>query len=115
MKILRLYASAFVLAFVLCGCTSTVIPTQVRDSHASFDGNQANSGFLRFSPDGSGVITPHARDRYNALAVVYGKRFSPALHADDGITALSADEFQIDSEHLVKFATMNRWRKQEKP
>jgi hypothetical protein len=100
-------------AALLLGCTSTVIPRQVSDSQASFDGNAQNSGFLGFDTDGNGILTAHARDRYNGLVSIYGGRFSPPLTMDAGIRAAAGtNTFTIDAEHLVKFATMNRWRKE---
>lgn len=93
-----------------CSCTSTVTSHRVVDTVASFDGNVQTSGLLGFTADGSGILTPHARDRYNALVQVYGKRFAPALQLDAGVTR-SGSIYLIDAEHLVKFGTMNLWRK----
>ena len=109
-------ALAFGLAFVLmlAGCAPTVIPAQVRDHGASYDGNERNSGFLGFAADGTGIITPRARARYNELVARYGGLFRPALSADEGITPTATNTFLIDGEHLVDFATMNRWRKETK-
>lgn len=99
------------VAFTAC----TVTPTRLRDSTASFDGNQQNSGFLGFTPDGAGVLTPKARARYNGLIEVYGgtNYFRPPLKMDSGLTPFTNGTFQIDAEHLVKFGQMNRWRKSQ--
>ena len=104
------------LALILlsAGCTTTITPKVVTDSHASFDGNQANSGFIAFTADGSGLITPHARERYNSLIDRYGSRFVPPLGRNAGVRPDPSGNFIIDAEHLVKFATMNRWSKSRK-
>lgn len=95
---------------VLSGCFGTVKPRIVKDSVASFDGNERNSGFIDFTHDGAGVITKNARDRYNLLIEQYGNRFTPPLKQDSGISP-NGENYIIDAEHLVKFATMNRWKK----
>lgn len=103
------------LVWLACGCTSTVIPVKVKPAVASFDGNAQNSGFIRFNKDGSGVISPHARERYNALCQAYGARFVPPVSGvDSGITPDGAGNFLIDAEHLAKFAEMNLWKKEGK-
>lgn len=98
---------------LLSGCSSTVKPVKIAPAVASMDGNQQNSGFIAFNKDGSGVITPHARDRYNGLVEKYGNRFLPPLGKDSGVKPVG-DVFEIDAEHLAKFMTMNRWRKEGK-
>lgn len=98
------------LAVMLSGCSTTVTPQQVHASQASFDGNVQNSGFICFNQDGSGTITPHARDRYNALIGVFCKKFSPELRVDDGVT-LAGTNYIIDAQHLNYFKQMNRWRR----
>lgn len=105
---LRLCASAV----ILCALTAcTVAPKPVTDKVASYDGNAQNSGFISWASDGGGIITPHARDRYNALIELYGTRFLPPLKYDAGITATPTNTFHIDAEHLVQFGIMNAWRK----
>jgi hypothetical protein len=119
MKNLRLrQASASVLSValvlsvlcVLC-CACTVTPRTIKDSGASFDGNDRNSGFIAYAPDGAGIITPRARGRYNGLVANYGTRFSPPLKLDDGLRATTTNTFLIDAEHLVDFGVMTGWRR----
>lgn len=98
------------IALVLVGCTVT--PKAIRIGAPSWDGSQQNSGLLGQLDDRSGVITAHGRDRYNALVDVYGSKFVPTVTRDAGVTAFTNGTWRIDPEHLVKFATMNRWRKQ---
>lgn len=127
-NVLGAFAGIVCLVLAL-GCSSIVTPKIVRDQTASFDGNIANSGFLKFNDDGSGLITARARDRYNALIERYGGRFDPPLKKDAGVRAAAEGQdahqggqdgretlegratYVIDAEHLVKFATMNRWKK----
>jgi hypothetical protein len=99
-----------VLTFlVLAGC-STVVPKTIDANVASFDGNEQNSGILRSTPAGY-VITPHFRDRYNALIDVYGDDFLVHLKRDEGITPLSPTELLIDRQHLDKFLEMLAWQR----
>lgn len=110
MNSLSKFAIVVVFALTLIGCVSTVVPKPTTDKVASWDGTNQNSGFIGFQPDGSGRITPHARDRYNGLVAIYGKHFIPPLVPDAGLKP-DGENWIIDPEHLVKFATMNRWRK----
>ena len=96
----------------LSSCTSTVTPPTVHDSVPSWDGANQNSGFLEFDARGYGVLTPRARDRYNALVDEYGGRMTLRLYRDDGITPTTTNTFLIDPEHLSDFLKMNRWKKQ---
>jgi len=105
--------SAAVIAGILCllsGC-STVTPTVVKSSTASWDGAEQNSGLIAWTADGGAIITAHARDRYNALILVYGKQFAPPLATNYGIANTSSNAFLITPEALSDFARMNRWRK----
>ncbi len=96
------------LLLLIFGCT--VRPRVVRNSQASFDGNEQNSGLIGEDSDGNAIITAHARDRYNSLMDDYGKAFSPPVNRDDGIVATSTNTYLLDREHLFIFATANRWR-----
>jgi hypothetical protein len=104
--------------FVACGCTSTVTAPKIQDTQASWDGNQQNSGFLGFDAQDYGIITAHARDRYNALIAMYGSEFKPRLDSDAGVhqilTPTTDSPWRIDKQHLTHFMTMNRWRKEGK-
>lgn len=93
------------------GCTTTITPDPVVSSQPSFDNGEQNSGFLKFNEDGSGVITPHARDRYNALINIYGTSFLIPITKDAGLIRQEDGTYIIIAESLVKFATMNRWYK----
>lgn len=115
-RITLFYLGAAVLAvaafMTLAGCAGTVRPGTAHAKTASWDGNEQNSGFLGFDPlTGNGVMTPHARERYNGLIASYGGRFTPALHQDAGLWPTGTNTFLIDAEHLADFARMNRWRR----
>jgi hypothetical protein len=107
--LLVLFALVGLWLLAIVGCT-TVTPRLVESPAASWDGTNQNSGFIGWS-GASGLITPHARDRYNALIQIYGQKFAPPLVADYGLTATSSNVFLIKPEALTDFATMNRWRK----
>lgn len=106
--------AALALGGCLSGCTGTVTPKIVVSKTASWDGTNQNSGFIAWAPDGQGIITPHARDRYNALVSVYGASFKPALNKDDGIKQTSTNTFVITQQALKNFGTMNEYRKSGK-
>lgn len=110
--VLILLATLVLMASLLSGC-GTVIPLQVTSAAASFDGGERNSGFIGWTTNGCGIITPHARDRYNALIVDYGARFHPPLKPDYGIMPSATNTFIITPEALSDFAAMNRWRRNE--
>lgn len=100
----------FACLFIAPGCT--VRPKVVRNSQASFDGNEQNSGLIGYDSQGNGIITHHARDRYNALIDEYGPLFKPPVNRDGGLVATSTNTYLLDGEHLFIFATMNRWKHQ---
>lgn len=100
-------------AWLQLGCASTVTPRVVRDSVASWDGTNQNSGFIGYLPDGSGLLTSQAFHRYQGLVHDFGGRFLPPIvYSTDGVTPTGTNTFIIDPQHLEYFATMNRWRKQ---
>lgn len=94
---------------VFMGCTVT--PRVIKAREISFDGNAQNSGLIAFAPDGSGIITSNAWVRYNALILRYGTNFAPSLATNAGVTVTSSNAFLLDAEHLIKFGTMNHWRR----
>ncbi len=112
MRYLILLLLLLAAACVLAGCGSV---KPIASKEASWDNGVQDSGLIEFLSDGSGVITAHARDRYNALAKAYGKRFSPRLRPDDGIRPGvvwdRGPTYIIDPEHLQKFMLMNQWSK----
>lgn len=111
-------ACTLLLLSMMIGCT-TVTPSKVKDEVPSFEGNEQNSGFIGFDAEGYGVITEKARERYNCLVALYGNYFIPEMKPDDGLqwtpAVAGSLAWKIDREHLVKFATMNRWYRENKP
>jgi hypothetical protein len=111
------------IGVISAGCT-TVHPVHTEAAQASYDGGIENSGFDGWSTNAgtgeiSGILTSHARDRYNALCATYGKHFAPPLGQDSGLlpdpaadTSEAPPTWLIDREHLIYFATMNRWKKE---
>ncbi len=110
---LQIKICKFAIVALLTGCAPTVTPRVVRSSEASWDANEQNSGFLGFDAAGNGILTPHAKGRYDALLGLYGALFVPPLVREAGITRTATNTFLIDAEHLADFATMNRWRMEE--
>lgn len=94
----------------LCvGCT-TVTPRTVNSSAYSFDGTNQNSGIIGFVGE-QPEVTPHWRDRYNGMILVYAKRFLPPLVPDYGLTLTATNTFLVAPEAYRDFVKMNRWRK----
>ncbi len=57
------------------------------------------------------IITPNARDRYNALIGIYGARFVPPLHADQGVcTTCLTNLILMQKQDVEHFTRMIRWR-----
>jgi hypothetical protein len=122
---LGFFLSSLVGLYALCviGCTSTITPKQVTDNAPSWDGTNQNSGFLGYAPDGYGVITPRARDRYNALVDQFAAgKDSKGQHLfltpparDAGLEIFTNGTYRISPESLSNFGLMNHWRKQGTP
>lgn len=105
-----LHVIVFSLTACMAGCTGTVTPDPVSATQASFDGGAQTSGIIT-SADGGYVITARARERYNALIETYGAKWSPAIGQDYGCTPYFDGQYFLTNEALVKFLTMNQWRK----
>ena len=102
----------------LSGCTSTIIPTHTEASAPSFDpsGGQ-NSGFLGWTTNGGvvyGVLTTDACARYLILVAKYGKDFDPPMDFDTCYMKWGQNQFWITQQNLVRFETMERWKKENK-
>jgi hypothetical protein len=104
---------AIIACLLLGACAGTITPKVIHERVASWDGTNQDSGFLGFAPapDRRGILSAHARDRYNGLIEIYGTKFVPPIVKDDGIVATSTNTFLIDPQHLQYFVEMNRWRK----
>jgi hypothetical protein len=146
MEEVALAAIAFALLLALLfvfGCTSTVVPGEVKASVASWDGTQQNSGLLGFDQDGNAIITYHAYNRFAFLVGDYGPYYKPPVLVHTSALPITNYPVQLfgsgkvlgvltnpvapwppgpgdwpywrmDAEHLQKFVEMNRWRKQGK-
>jgi hypothetical protein len=111
-----LCAGCILASFIFAGCTGTVAPKQVTATQASFDavpdarGQYQNSGILGFT-NHMVILTPTARDRYNALVKKWGKNFIPAItNQDAGLTLMGTNRWLMDKDHLDKWATMTAWQ-----
>jgi len=111
---LAVFIALTISLVVTSGCTSTVTPRTVLSSQASWDGTNQNSGFIGFEGS-AGIITPHARDRYNALLEIYGKKFNPPVTFDYGVWPYAGGNYIISPQALTYFTQMNRWRKSTTP
>ena len=111
---LAVFIALTISIIVTSGCTSTVTPRTVLSSQASWDGTNQNSGFIGFEGS-AGIITPHARDRYNALIEIYGKKFNPPITSDYGVWPYTGGNYIISPQALTYFTQMNRWRKSATP
>jgi hypothetical protein len=92
MEEVALAAIAFALLLALLfvfGCTSTVVPGEVKATVASWDGTQQNSGLLGFDQDGNAIITYHAYNRWEALVNDYGPYFKPPCDEHTGVDVVT--------------------------
>lgn len=112
------------------GCTSNkavqnsaIAPLPIVSTHASLDGNKANSGIVD-TDDGGIHVTPHFLDRYDALLTIYGARLVPSRKPGDrdGIVAEDpGSQYYKNGARWVmtgeavsqRFDPMNQWRKQD--
>ena len=124
---LKKFAIFSLSSFLLCACT-TVTPNKVTDEIASYDASTPNgydiqnSGFIGFTDDGRGLVTPFGLLRYNTLIKAYKIRFKSHkgvdLNENAGITEytdkLNNKLYIMDQQHLVYYAILNSWRKDGK-
>jgi len=110
MKMWKLLAAACLSSALLLGC-HTVTPQRVTDTTISFDGNEQNGGFIGYTTNGFGVLTPRGRERYNALIDTYGASLTPPLTNDYGVQPFTNGTWLITKEAVVKFNAMNARRK----
>jgi hypothetical protein len=106
-------AVTFLATFLVCayvGCTSTVTPSIVAPTRASFSGNARNSGEIASTAAGR-VVDGNLRARYNALIATYGAQYG--LKADAGISRIvegatpDQERWVIDRQHWALFLKMN--------
>ena len=124
---LKKFAIFSLSSLLLCACT-TVTPNKVTDEIASYDATTPmgydiqNSGFIGFTDDGRGLVTPFGLLRYNTLIKAYKIRFKSFkgvdLNENAGITEytdkLNNKLYIMDQQHLVYYAILNSWRKDGK-
>lgn len=113
LTVLFWFALGVAIVLFASGCAPTVRPLAPQAKTASFDGGQNNSGLIAIDLAHNGILTPHARDRYNGLVSRYGERFSPVVHQDEGISPTLTNTFLLDAQHLAYFAAMQRWKRQD--
>lgn len=104
-------AILFCAALGLAACTSTVVPNRVDAAQPSYDGNLQTSGILAVVPGGR-LVTPHLRDRYNALVAKYGRDYLVPLRPNEGFSpAPDGVNLIVDLGHYEKFLEMNQWNR----
>lgn len=111
--LIGLLAIILALLALFVGCTVT--PKAFKDSTPSFDGGEMNSGLIGFYTNEQSVsfmvVTPHFRERFDALAPVYGTNFLPAVKPGEGFSPFTNGTYLLNLEGLYKFSVMNRKRK----
>lgn len=107
---------------LLSACTSTVVPktnVATRPSLDPQDTVKATSSILDFWKNDKGeaigrIVTPHYKERYNALVDLYGDQFTPALKKDEGFTPLEykgAPAFGVNKATHSKFGVLLKWKR----
>ncbi len=110
-------ASVFLLSLFLVGCETAPIKTTLSDlapvdQQISFDGEEQNAGILDFIPGEGFLVTKKAKERYQALAAIYGPRSSPAVLPSDGVLQYKeTDKFILSSEAMVNFQEFTQLHK----
>lgn len=116
----RAYFSTLILVGILGlgGCFGTVAPKPVASGQGSFDNGTNNSGFLgwtNYPTLHSAIESQLAINRYNALALTWGKDFTPPLKPWDGVTMILAGKtstnYVLDAEHLADFLLMSSFQR----
>ena len=96
------------LLIVSAGCKTaqpiqTILPPPApKEEHASFDGEIQNSGILAYEDNIGFIITKNAKERYQALASIYGPTMVPPVLGDMGISP-SGENFAMSSEAMSYF------------
>lgn len=105
------FVAGFLLGALIPSCTVT--PVTVKDSGASYDANVRNSGFIGYAADGSGIITPSAKLRYDDLCRRYGDWFHPPIMEGFGLFPTATNTYLLTSEALVNFGVMQAWERSD--
>jgi hypothetical protein len=104
--------AAFAAALFLAAACGTVTPGRVEAERASYDGGAATSGVVEVVRNAGGavsgwVVTPRARDRYNALVEKYGAlMWSPPVGRDYGVAPYDNGLYLMTDEAMAKFVAM---------
>jgi hypothetical protein len=113
---MRFLSSAALALLLGVGCVRTIIPVIPSASQPSYDGTNQNSGFVGFDASRNGILSAHARDRYNSLVADYGALIKPPVKPGEGLAGpTSTNTWLIDPQHLVYFATFSRWHREGRP
>lgn len=117
----KIWLNSFIaLAILFCAGCKTYTPQPVKNKEASIgsDGKK-DSGFKGFSIDDAGVtngiITLETKLRYDDLIKLYGRYYDPKIEKGFGIADFTNGTFLINPNALVKFQSMNRWKKEGLP
>jgi hypothetical protein len=106
-----LFATLATALFLAAAC-GTVVPGTVTAERASYDGGAATSGVVEVVRRADGavagwVVTPRARDRYNALVERYGaSMWSPPVGRDYGVKPYGDGFYLMTNEAMAKFVAM---------
>ena len=110
--LMLIYISLSVMILISC----TVTPKILQRDTISFDGGSQNSGLVMFLPDGSGLLTTNAANRYNFLINIYKSKFIPPIYQNYGLTYTNiqtTNYYIISAEGLVKFGLMQHWKRNQ--
>ena len=84
------------------GCT--IAPRPTIEGSVSYVGNVQNSGMLGRDPKtGSEIVDPAVKDRYDALAAIYGSKFAPPIKPDAGFTAYTNGTYLLTAQGLHNY------------
>ena len=120
-------------ALTLGGCVGTIVPHPVEAAAPSVDlSGEADSGVRRLVPwsvpgqpakEYAAVLSEGGKDRYNALAKLYGQGKGPSglpnflfkVAPGVGLTPNPDGTWTLDPPHLEAFGLMEGWYRQGRP
>ncbi len=111
----KLLIVSCLFSFVSCTAikrATTYIPPQVKEEQPSWDGNEQNSGVIKYTKGRGFLLTPTAAARYTMLSQKYGEKMNPPIKIGEGLSQEeNSPNVYLDNQHMAYFMTMNQMYK----
>lgn len=116
MKFARKLVLSSVILVLFAGCKTapvrTILPPPAPvEEQASFDENEQNSGIKDYIEGKGFLITKNAKERYEALAAIYGLNMVPTFSSNSGLSPALGGDYYLSAEGMSNFIVWSEKKK----